>query len=541
MSAPARPPLLIGPAGAPPRAPGLGAVPGWAPLACGLLAMYLPSFHDLFGGVWSTPAQAHGPIILALALWLMVRNWPAMLAASAGQGGLAAGWPLLMVSVGVYGVGRAQGIVLFEIASFISTLAALLLLMRGPRALRAQWFPLCFMLFMLPLPGSLIDMLTLPMQTAVSFVVDQLLHTAGYSMARSGVILQIGQYQLLVADACAGLRTLFTLEALGMLYLTVVRHDSMVRNLLLAILIVPISFTSNVIRVTALTLVTYHLGDAAGRGFLHGLAGMVLFVSALLLIMGTDTLLRAGVGGRATSRRVHGGVAPALNLGPAFSALARAVCAAVLILAALGATLAQRTQRTPAEPRAIDLETAVPRQFGPWTLDPDVRTVGGSGAQRENAQAYRQTLARTYVNASGERIMLVIAYGSSQTGSLRPHRQEVCYAAQGFLVSELHTAVVEIAGHAVPLTRMVASDGARVEPVTYWITLGDATARSSLERHIAQLKYALSDVIPDGYLYRVSSIDPDSARAFGTQAAFSTALMRAADPALRDKLLGGAG
>ena len=106
---------------------------------------------------------------------------------------------------------------------------------------------------------------------------------AGFPIARSGVILQVGQYQLLVADACAGLQTLLTLEALGLFYLNVVRHSSAFRNVGLALLIIPISFTANVIRVVTLSLVTYYLGDAAGQGFLHGFAGIVLFITALLL------------------------------------------------------------------------------------------------------------------------------------------------------------------------------------------------------------------------------------------------------------------
>ena len=97
---------------------------------------------------------------------------------------------------------------------------------------------------------------------------------AGYPIARTGVILQIGQYKLLVADACAGLHTLFTLEALGLLYLNVIQHDSLFRNVTLAILIIPISFTANVIRVMILTVITYHFGDEAGQGFLHGFAGI---------------------------------------------------------------------------------------------------------------------------------------------------------------------------------------------------------------------------------------------------------------------------
>ena len=119
-----------------------------------------------------------------------------------------------------------------------------------------------------------------------------MLFRSGYPIARNGVVLQIGQYQLLVADACAGLQTLLTLEALGLFYLNVVRHTSAFRNVMLAILIIPISFAANVIRVTTLTLITYHFGNDAGQGFLHGFAGMVLFLSALILILAVDTLLQ---------------------------------------------------------------------------------------------------------------------------------------------------------------------------------------------------------------------------------------------------------
>jgi exosortase/archaeosortase family protein len=98
---------------------------------------------------------------------------------------------------------------------------------------------------------------------------------------------------LLVADACAGLNSLFTLEALGLLYMNVMRHESLFRNALLAILIVPISFVSNVTRVIVLALITFYWGELAGQGFLHEFSGMVLFVTALLLIIGVDTALRA--------------------------------------------------------------------------------------------------------------------------------------------------------------------------------------------------------------------------------------------------------
>ncbi|WP_373924798.1 exosortase B [Duganella sp. CY15W] len=264
------------------------------PLAIGLAVLYGPTLYTLLTGIWSTDEQAHGPIVLALSCWLLYRKWQEMLAASAQSGGSAWGWVVVVFALLLYVLGRSQDISLFEVGSVIWLLAGLLLLLRGGKALKAMWFPLFFMLFMLPLPGPFVDALTLPMKTAVSYVAEHVLFWVGYPIARTGVMLQIGQYSLLVADACAGLHTLFTLEALGLLYLNVVRHDSTFRNIALALLIVPISFTANVIRVMALTLITYHLGDAAGQGFLHGFAGMVLFASALMLIIGVDSLLRFG-------------------------------------------------------------------------------------------------------------------------------------------------------------------------------------------------------------------------------------------------------
>ncbi|AVR95974.1 exosortase B [Pseudoduganella armeniaca] len=267
-----------------------GAAPEWLPIAAGFLLLLVPTLYRLFTGAWATEEQAHGPIILGLSVWLMWRNLPIVQGRPVQPS--KAGWALLALGLPMYILGRSQQILSFEILSLEIVAVAIVLLKRGMPTLRAQWFPFFFMLFLVPLPGPIISALTMPMKMAVSYVTEHLLYAAGLPIARSGVILQIGQYQLLVADACAGLQTLLTLEALGLFYLNVVRHTSAFRNLALALLIIPISFTANVIRVVVLTLVTFYLGDAAGQGFLHGFAGMVLFVTALILILSIDSLLQ---------------------------------------------------------------------------------------------------------------------------------------------------------------------------------------------------------------------------------------------------------
>lgn len=268
----------------------------WVLVALGFAAMYVPTFVDLFNGLWSTDENAHGPIILAVSLWLLWDKWREVRGSLAdARPAPALGSALLFFGFVAYFIGRSQAIDTLEVASIIPVMIGLVLLMLGTAALRKLWFPFFFLIFMIPLPGVFVQMITVPLKTGVSYAAEHILYSMGYPIARTGVILVIGQYQLLVADACAGLHSLFTLEALGLLYMNLVRHKSWFRNLLLAILIIPISFCANVIRVIVLTLITYYFGDEAGQGFLHGFAGMVLFISALLLIIGVDSILRIGV------------------------------------------------------------------------------------------------------------------------------------------------------------------------------------------------------------------------------------------------------
>jgi exosortase B len=268
------------------------ALPEWWPVLLGLALLFVPTFHDLFTGAWIGEEQGHGPIIFALALWLIYRKWPEMLVATTPPRTSWTGWPVLAIGLLAHMLGRSQKILMLEVLSIMLVMAATLLVKRGGRALGVLWFPFFFMIFMVPLPAEFVAAVTMPMKMAVSWATEHVLFAVGYPISRSGVILQIGQYQLLVADACAGLQTLLTLEALGLFYLNLMRHPSAFRNIGLALFIIPISFSANVIRVLVLTLITYYYGDAAGQGFLHGFAGMVLFVTALVLILSIDSALQ---------------------------------------------------------------------------------------------------------------------------------------------------------------------------------------------------------------------------------------------------------
>jgi exosortase B len=279
----------------------------WALVTFGLVALFAHTFFDLINGLWRTDQNSHGPIVFAVAIWFFIHKARELSAdpSLAFRPAPLPGWLLVGFGALVYVVGRTQTLYLLEVGALIPILAGVVLIFFGVQTLKRLWFAFFFLLFMVPLPGSLTDAITQPMKLAVSWAAEHLLYFLGQSVSRSGVVLNVGQYQLLVADACAGLNSLFTLEALGLLYMNVVRHSSVVRNLMLAILIVPISFAANVIRVLVLAMVTLHFGDAAGQGFVHDFSGFVLFITALLLVIGVDGLLRTGVHlGRATRRRL---------------------------------------------------------------------------------------------------------------------------------------------------------------------------------------------------------------------------------------------
>jgi len=205
---------------------------------------------------------------------------------------------------------------------------------------------------------------------------------------------------------------------------------------------------------------------------------------------------------------------------------------AVMVLAA-GAAFALKPTRGYDGTAGFDLERIIPGSFSDWIIDPGVvPIVPAPDVQANLDRLYSQLVSRTYVNARGERMMLTVAYGGDQSDALKAHRQEVCYAAQGFEIRHASHERLRIREKTIAVTRMLAVRGARSEPVTYWFTMGDRVVLSRLERLVVQLKFGLSGRIPDGMLVRVSSISASPARAFTGHEEFMRALigaMRAGD------------
>ena len=261
----------------------------WLALA-GFAAMFLPVYWAAATSIWQTDDNAHGALILAVLLWLFWRIRDDVVAAPQAPARVA-GTVLFAIGLLVYFVGRAADVLMLAIASQPFIVAGVLLLLRGGAALRLAWFPVLYFVFMIPLPGSLVDQITGPLKQWISVIVVELLYRVGYPISRNGVVLDIGQYQMLVADACSGLHSMYSLSALGTLFMYLMRRRSVLHNAVMLASILPIAFVANIVRVMALVLITYHFGDEAGQGFLHGAAGMVLMLVALAFFFALDRLL----------------------------------------------------------------------------------------------------------------------------------------------------------------------------------------------------------------------------------------------------------
>lgn len=190
----------------------------------------------------------------------------------------------------------------------------------------------------------------------------------------------------------------------------------------------------------------------------------------------------------------------------------------------------------------IDLETMFPKSFGDWQMDANIpaQIVSPDIAAVLN-RTYNQTLSRVYVNRAGERIMLSVAYGGDQSDGTRAHRPEVCYPAQGFQILSSEMKELNAPPSPARVRRIVAKLGGRVEPITYWVMVGDRVALSGTEQKMQQLSYTVKGIIPDGMLVRVSSIDRDSARAFEIQDGFIADLAAALPRSEQARIMGKAG
>ena len=216
---------------------------------------------------------------------------------------------------------------------------------------------------------------------------------------------------------------------------------------------------------------------------------------------------------------------------------------ALVLAAGMGAAslLAALGKPRPADgngPR-LDLDKLFPNEFGRWRVDPAMKAfVRPAAAQAKRFGIYDQVLERSFVGAGGQAIMLSVAYGGEQSAGMQLHRPEVCYQAGGFQVRDTHAAMMPLDTRQLPVTRLRAELPGRLEPITYWTLLGGVVVADASSFRLRRLSFAARRELVDGMLVRVSSIDPDTTRAYALHQAFTLDLVRAMPPADRVKVVG---
>lgn len=213
---------------------------------------------------------------------------------------------------------------------------------------------------------------------------------------------------------------------------------------------------------------------------------------------------------------------------------------AVLMLLAAGVAMAiHPTHRIADDGPAVVLEKMIPLQFGDWKDEPQqTGHIINPQVKEKLDKIYTAMLSRTYVNSAGERIMLSIAYGADQSDAKQLHYPEVCYPAQGFQLTSNQAGELRTDFGTIPVRRLSTVLGMRAEPLTYWTTVGNKAVLGGKQTKLEQLSYGFRGQIPDGLLFRVSSITADAEDGYAKQQAFVRALITALSPQDRAKLAG---
>ena len=258
-------------------------------LIIGVAAILLPTMIEVGQFNWTTEQGGHGPIVLATGLWLL---WREVKSSSAPRqpGNLIVGALSLVVLLAVYLVARITGTLEIEALAMYGALIMGAYLLFGGALLRSIWFPLLYLALTLPPPDSVVAAVTQPIKIAISEWAVHLLYELGYPIASSGVTIQIAQYELLVAAACAGLNSIISLGAICLFYGYLRHRTNFAAFAMIALSVIPIAVFSNFIRVIILILITYYLGEAAAQGFLHDFAGLTMFAVALLTVFVIDSI-----------------------------------------------------------------------------------------------------------------------------------------------------------------------------------------------------------------------------------------------------------
>jgi len=189
----------------------------------------------------------------------------------------------------------------------------------------------------------------------------------------------------------------------------------------------------------------------------------------------------------------------------------------------------------------ITLIEIIPEKFDDWHLDSSISNMIKSPEQDAIInRVYSQVIARTYINKSGSKIMLSIAYTDNQTDNAgkQSHKPEVCYPAQGFNIIDLGTYSLNTKFGNINTKHLVANLHERIEPITYWTMVGNKVVNNDFQTKLAQIGYGFNGFLADGLVFRISNIADNYEYSYDLHKSFITQLINNLSVNDRKRLMG---
>jgi exosortase D (VPLPA-CTERM-specific) len=455
--------------GSPPAADGaaLRVTPAaWAALAFAALCLGL-IFHDgllFLLWVWAGKDEYSYayfiPVIAVFFVWQrrdLLSRMPFV--------GSWAGVAITLIGLGLYAIGELATLYIIVQYAFLVTLFGVVLAYTGWRPMRYLWVALVLLVFMIPLP----DFLYIPLSQKLQLISSQLgvwvVRAFGISVYLEGNVIDLGNFQLQVVEACNGLRYLFPLLTLGFITAQFFRAPLWQRAILV-LSAVPITVLMNSLRIGVVGVLVDRYGPAQAQGFLHDFEGWLIFMACLALLVAEMWLMARLRGERSFSRVLVLELPPpgraALQLPrrvgtPAWVALG--LLAATTVPALL---LPQRAELAPAR---TDF-SAFPMQLTGWRGQR-----GYLAADYITALKFTDYVLADYVAPAGAPVNLYVSYYESQRKGESAHSPRICLPGNGWVIedfSQREVPGVANRGRPFAVNRAVMVQGSERQLVYYW-------------------------------------------------------------------------
>jgi exosortase len=252
-------------------------------------AVYWQILAALFEQWSKDPNYSHGFFVPVIAGWFAYRQWGAIrrTVVDPSLTGIAVMFGAMVLLV----LGFLSTEYLTMRVSLVAMLAGLILYLFGRSAFREMRLPVLYLLLMIPLPYILYDAAAFPLKLIVANASVNMLKLLGFSVVREGNIILFPSLILEVADACSGLRSLMTLVTLAVTCSFLMLRTPLMR-VLLVVASVPIAVVTNMLRVIVTGILAETISPELAEGVFHEMAGLGVFIMALLLTGVLTLILR---------------------------------------------------------------------------------------------------------------------------------------------------------------------------------------------------------------------------------------------------------